>query len=174
MTTPPVLNGQRVTLVPLGPDHAQAMYAGLDDAEGNRLTGTTERFTYDEVAAHCARVGTDETRLDWAILADGDVQGEGVLFDIHRGEAWFRIAIWTATGRNRGFGSEALRLVLQHAFGSLGLSAVRLEVYAFNPRALHVYRRAGFVETARRPGALIWDGEAVDAIEMRATRPDAH
>lgn len=37
-----------------------------------------------------------------------------------------------------------------YAFGSLGLHRLSLDVFSFNPRAEHVYRRAGF----RREGVL--------------------
>lgn len=62
--------------------------------------------------------------------------------------------------------AEATRLVLEHAFATIGLHRVELEVYDHNPRALHVYRRVGFrVEGVRRE-ALRWEGRYHDAIIM--------
>lgn len=63
-----------------------------------------------------------------------------------------------------GFGSEATRLVLGHAFDDVGLHRVEREVYAFNERAIHVYRQAGFTVEGVRREALWWDGRYHDAL----------
>jgi RimJ/RimL family protein N-acetyltransferase len=76
--------------------------------------------------------------------------------------------------RDRGLGGEAVRLVLAHAFGTVGLHRVELEVYAFNPRAQSVYERAGFVREGVRRDALYWDGEYTDAITMAILAHDWH
>jgi hypothetical protein len=49
---------------------------------------------------------------------------------------------------------------------------VDLDVYAFNPRARHVYERCGFVYEGRKRAALKFDGAYVDAILMSMLRPD--
>ena len=69
--------------------------------------------------------------------------------------------------RDRGLGSEAVSLTLAHAFAA-GLHRVELEVYAFNPRAIAVYERAGFAREGVRRDALRWDGADHDAIPMAA------
>ena len=68
--------------------------------------------------------------------------------------------------RGQGLGSEALRLVLAHAFGTLRLHRVSLEVYAFNERAIHVYEKVGFRHEGRLRDALWWDGRPHDALLM--------
>lgn len=45
--------------------------------------------------------------------------------------------------RGRGLGTEAMRLMLRHAFGPLGLQRVHLHVYDDNPAA-RLYERLGF------------------------------
>nr|WP_245923595.1 GNAT family protein [Actinoplanes atraurantiacus] len=77
----------------------------------------------------------------------------------------FRILIGPA-GRGRGLGTEATTLILDHAFTALRLHRVGLEVYAFNPRARHVYEKAGFTVEGTKRDALLFDGERVDAIMM--------
>ncbi|HWI63240.1 MAG TPA: GNAT family protein, partial [Symbiobacteriaceae bacterium] len=46
---------------------------------------------------------------------------------------------------NRGYGQDALRLILQFAFGKMGLHRVELHVFDFNERAIACYERVGFV-----------------------------
>ncbi|GAB4438850.1 MAG: GNAT family N-acetyltransferase [Chloroflexi bacterium OHK40] len=44
----------------------------------------------------------------------------------------------------QGLGTEALAIFLDHFFGPLGFSAMRLDVAAFNRRAVRCYERLGF------------------------------
>ena len=75
-------------------------------------------------------------------------------------------------GRDRGLGSEAVRLVVAHAFATTDLHRIGLEVFAFNPRAQHVYERAGFVVEGRLRDAFRFDGERIDAVVMSLLRPE--
>ena len=68
--------------------------------------------------------------------------------------------------RRRKAASEATRMVLRHAFESLGLHRVSLEVYAFNPRGQRAYEKVGFVREGVRREALRFDGQWVDSILM--------
>ena len=56
--------------------------------------------------------------------------------------------------------------MLAHAFETVGLNRVSLEVYAFNPRARRAYERLGFVHEGTLRQALLWDGAWVDAEVM--------
>ena len=81
----------------------------------------------------------------------------------------------TAKVVNRGIGTEATRLVVDHVFGAIDdppVNRLELEVYAFNPRAITVYERIGFVREGVRRAALRWDGEFVDAITMSILRSE--
>ena len=62
--------------------------------------------------------------------------------------------------------------VLDHAFNERDLHRVDLEVYDFNDRAIHVYKKLGFREEGRLRDALLWDGEFYDAIVMSVLSTD--
>jgi hypothetical protein len=69
-------------------------------------------------------------------------------------------------GRDRGLGTEAVRLLVGYGFERLGLHRIGLEVYSFNPRARRAYEKAGFVaEGVRRDALRTPDGRA-DATVM--------
>ncbi len=74
--------------------------------------------------------------------------------------------------RDRGLGSEAVRLITDHAFRTTGLWRISLEVYSFNPRARRVYERAGFEAEGVLRGALPFDNGRVDAVVMSLRRTD--
>jgi RimJ/RimL family protein N-acetyltransferase len=178
----PTLTGQRVVLRPFTDADIAAMGPVLADPEVLRLTGsvhTTQEVTsrpraLSERELEWYRTRDDrDDRLDLAIVdraTDGCV-GEVVLNEYEAGNqsCGFRILVGPA-GRGRGLGSEVTRLVLDHAFSTTDLHRIELEVYAFNPRALHVYEKVGFVVEGRRRHALRYDGERVDAIGMAVLR----
>jgi len=161
----PTLTGDRVILRPVGTADACALAAM--DAETYRLTGTHRTFTLEELARWYGSRSEHDDRQDLAIVerASGEVAGEVVLMDldVHNRHCAFRIALVGAGVLGRGLGTEASRLALAHAFDTVGLHRVDLEVYSFNPRARHVYDRLGFVHEGTRRQALRWDGEWVDA-----------
>ncbi len=170
MIDKPTLVGEYVTLRPISAEDAPAMFASLDDPESTRLTGTQDTFTFEQVERHCARVASAEDRLDYAITRTGDPTylGEVVLNEIddRNHSAGFRIALARQELFGHGLGSAAMRLLFDHAFDALNLHRIELEVYDFNPRAIHVYEKMGFVREGVRRDVLLWDGKYHDAIVM--------
>jgi diamine N-acetyltransferase len=59
------------------------------------------------------------------------------------------IFIGEAQSQSKGYGQQAMRLVLRHAFHDLGLHRVYLTVLDDNPRAIRVYEKCGFVVEGR-------------------------
>lgn len=57
---------------------------------------------------------------------------------------WFSIVIGDPAERNRGYGTEALRLLLRFAFHELNLHRVQLTVFSYNRAAIRVYEKVGF------------------------------
>ena len=51
------------------------------------------------------------------------------------------IGIPHAENRGKGYGTEAIELLLAFAFDHLGLHKVRLSVHEFNQKALNVYKK---------------------------------
>ena len=83
------------------------------------------------------------------------------------GRAFLAIGIFSPTHRGRGLGTEAVQLLVRHAFDSMRLTRLRLRVLAFNNRAIACYERCGFREVAREQTRV--DGtETIDLImELR-------
>ncbi len=67
----PILSGTGtglgVRLRPLAGSDAPAMFAGLDDTDGMRLTGTQSTFTLEQVQHHCDHIECADDRLDLAL-----------------------------------------------------------------------------------------------------------
>ncbi|MBX9246825.1 GNAT family N-acetyltransferase [Actinotalea ferrariae] len=156
MAATPVLTGELVVLRPIGPQDAEHMWQMVaEDPEGARMTGTTQTFAREQIDEWCATVEEREGRHDWAITHGSDEYlGEIVLNEIddHAASANLRLALRPGQ-RGRGFGGEAIELVLDHAFAEapegLGLHRVSLDVLSINPRARMLYESLGFVEEGR-------------------------
>lgn len=159
----PTLVGEMVRLRPIRAEDAEPMWDLVSaDPEGTRQTGTVQVFTHEQVERWAATVATRDGRADWAITHDTDEYlGEIVLNDIdeHSRNANLRLALRPGQ-RGRGFGGEAIQLVLDHAFSpeGLGLHRVSLEVLSLNPRAFALYESLGFVVEGRLRQAFL-DGE---------------
>ncbi|MBN1641767.1 MAG: GNAT family N-acetyltransferase [Anaerolineae bacterium] len=67
---------------------------------------------------------------------------------------------------DRGYGQDAVRLLLDHAFSLLNLKSVMLGTFAFNERAIRCYRKVGFREIGRRRQARLIAGRAYDVVLM--------
>jgi RimJ/RimL family protein N-acetyltransferase len=68
--------------------------------------------------------------------------------------------------RDRGLGTEAIRIILRYAFEDSGLNRVGLSVFDFNEPAIHAYEKLGF-KTEGRLRQAIRRGESFhDAILM--------
>ncbi|RAX48345.1 GNAT family N-acetyltransferase [Arthrobacter sp. AQ5-05] len=173
--TKPVLVGERVVLRPFTEADILAMGPILADPEVLRLTGSVHSTRDAESAdprldaatrAWYEGLATRSDRLDLAVVdaAGGRCVGEVVLNDLdaENRSCNFRILLGPA-GRNRGLGSEATALLLEHAFTNTALHRISLEVYDFNPRARRVYERAGFGLEGTARAALLFDGQFIDA-----------
>jgi RimJ/RimL family protein N-acetyltransferase len=72
--------------------------------------------------------------------------------------------------RGKGYGSDALGLVLRYAFDELNLERVGLDVISNNTSALRTYERAGFQQEGRLRRAVLRDGQHHDLILMGILR----
>jgi len=115
--------------------------------------------------------GLEEEPFSWVVEFEGRCIGVARLHGVERtaGTARYAIGLFSPEHRGRGLGQEITRLVLDYAFGTLGLSRVHLRVLDFNQRALDCYRRCGFLEIAREPVQLGGIAACDVIMEVRAS-----
>jgi RimJ/RimL family protein N-acetyltransferase len=90
----------------------------------------------------------------------------------NHGTGFVRLGIGSLEDRRKGYGSEALRLILRYAFRELNLYRLAAMIPAYNQPALSLFRCAGFVEEVCRRKALHLDGRAWDLIHMGILREE--
>ena len=67
--------------------------------------------------------------------------------------------------RDLGIGLEMMGVLVKES-RKLGLKSIQLEVFANNPRAIHVYEKTGFKQTGRIPKKMLRNGKFIDSIVM--------
>jgi RimJ/RimL family protein N-acetyltransferase len=92
--------------------------------------------------------------------------------DGDNGSALYHITIGEKDAWGQGFGTEATQLMLDHAFGVLGLHRIALFVFEFNERAIRSYQRCGFVIEGRSRESIFRDGRWWDEIAMSILESD--
>lgn len=66
----------------------------------------------------------------------------------------------------KGYGTEAMELLLEYGFQTVNLNRIQLHVYDFNIRAIKSYTKIGFVEEGRLRQAQFKNGKYHDMILM--------
>ena len=107
--------------------------------------------------------------------ADGELIGSCQLLNVNlrHSTADLQIRIGARELRGKGYGTEAVRLLLAHAFRDMGLERVQLHVFATNQRAIRSYEKAGLRREGVLRSAAYIDGERCDVIVMGILRTDA-
>jgi RimJ/RimL family protein N-acetyltransferase len=86
--------------------------------------------------------------------------------------AQFNILIGEPSAWDKGYGSEAARLILAYAFDVLNLNSVQLGVNADNARAVRSYEKVGFVREGVRRQFVYRNGRYYDSVMMSVLRDE--
>jgi RimJ/RimL family protein N-acetyltransferase len=73
---------------------------------------------------------------------------------------------------SKGFGQDAVRVLVDYAFTYLDMRRVGLRVLAHDARAIGAYAKAGFVEEGRLRAYSIFEGQPRDDLLMAILRDD--
>jgi RimJ/RimL family protein N-acetyltransferase len=66
----------------------------------------------------------------------------------------------------RGYGTDAMRVIVGYGFRELGLHRLQLGVASFNTAGIRAYQKAGFVEEGRYRESMLHDGRWYDSVLM--------
>ncbi|MGF7057631.1 GNAT family N-acetyltransferase [Brassicibacter mesophilus] len=74
--------------------------------------------------------------------------------------------------RGKGYGTEAMKLLLKFIFSQINVNKVQLNVFGFNERAIKSYKKNGFIEEGRLRQAIFRNGKYHDEIIMGILREE--
>jgi RimJ/RimL family protein N-acetyltransferase len=133
----------------------------------NWVAPPSEAAARERIAKWCANEKDDlgfaiETVDDPAILV-GNVGLSGARAKDRCG------TVGIALGREhigRGYGTDAMRVLVDYGFREMGLHRIQLSVAPFNPAGIRAYEKAGFIEEGRWREAVWHDGSWYDEVMM--------
>ncbi|RPI31725.1 MAG: N-acetyltransferase [Chloroflexota bacterium] len=84
----------------------------------------------------------------------------------NHGDCWVGIGLGERDYWGKGYGTDAMRIILRYAFSELNLHRVSLNVFGYNPRAIHSYEKAGFKHEGSIRQFLFREGRRWDLVHM--------
>jgi len=169
-TEPRTLIGHRVCLRPLGREDLVHIREWYDDAELKRLTGEVSSMSEADCERFLEQAYADNSR-EWFVVVikeNSRVIGEAGLLRIDR--AWRTTDVSVIIGEKeewgKGYGTEAILLLLDRAFRGLGLHRVAIGVVGFNDRALRFWEKIGFKKEGVERDGYYYDGKYYDFVMM--------
>jgi RimJ/RimL family protein N-acetyltransferase len=176
-----LLQGELVHLTAENPDVMAANFSRWNqDTEWERLLDTqppmllSEKKWKEWLDKDLEKPASDN--LFFAIRTlDGDALiGFIGLFDLYlqHGDTLVAIALGEREYWGKGYGTDAMRVMLRYSFNELSLRRVGLLVFDYNPRAIRSYEKAGFIHEGRVRGAMLRDGRRWDFLYMGILREE--
>lgn len=173
-----MLKGEKVTLRALRRDDLSRRCEFHNDLEFELLAGgdppepqSLERLQaqFEDDIRRGERNGSN-----FAIEADGVYIGGCGLFNFSRAAGNCELGIGIGDRRywGKGYGRDAVRVLLDYAFHVRNMQRVWLTVNGNNERAIHSYRACGFVEEGRQRRHVWNDGQYVDLVFMGILREE--
>jgi RimJ/RimL family protein N-acetyltransferase len=168
------ISGARVRLSPIRPADSASLFRWINDRE---LVLFSAGFHPVHANQHAAWMRAIAKRSDTVVFAIRRRQGNRLIgvcqlhsvSAVHR-SAELQIRIGDGKARGRGYGVEAVRLLVDFAFRDLNLHRVWLRVFRTNTRALKTYAAAGFAKEGVMRAAAFVNGRFVDVVVMGITR----
>jgi len=169
--------GERLYLSPMHPDDAELHAKWMNDPEVIRfLGGAHMQFSLARIRAWFdADTQKPDNHEFVIVLREGNRPIGHIHFEnIHpvNRTATFGMHIGEAEDRSKGYGAEALKLLVDYGFKWLGLRNIALEVNAENAGAIRCYEKAGFRQYGCRSGSALYDGRWVDEVLMEILAED--
>lgn len=165
-----LLQGEKVFLRPINTEDTDIYFQMLFHPETRKLTGTQKSFTREGVHQYIQSKNMDSSSI---LLLIGTQENEQIIGDIQlldmdttNRNCYIRISIVNHSNQGKGYGTEAMNLLLDYAFGILNLHRIELNVFAYNQKAIHVYEKLGFKKEGVQREALFYNHQYHDSIIM--------
>ncbi len=168
-----MLRGPRIKLVPIKREYIESFLKWVNDPEITQylimyrpITRMAEEdwiesLREDNESIHFSIVIFHENKLEKLI---GNCGLNNINWKDRIAEAG--IVIGEKEYHNKGYGTEALNILLEYGFNTVNLNRIELLVYEYNTRAIKSYKKVGFVEEGRKRQFIWNDGKYYDALIM--------
>lgn len=163
------LIGDNIYLSPRNIEDVEIFTEWLNDFETTDYIGRSHQLVSLDVERKFLEKHTDD-ECSFVII---ELENDKIIGTISLGDikhisktATLGIFIGDKLARNKGYGTEAIRLILDYGFNYLNLQNIKLDVLEINERAIACYKKCGFKEYGRRRKCIFLDGKYYDRISM--------
>lgn len=163
------LVGDRIYLSPRNMEDIEKYTEWLNDFQITDYTGRSHQI----LTLEAEKKYLEEKVSEEAVFAIVDIDEDKLIGSVglHEVDHFKRIAtlgifIGDSDYRDNGYGTEAIRLILEYGFKYLNLNNIKLDLIEFNERAFACYKKCGFKEYGRRRKSEFVNGKYYDMIEM--------
>lgn len=163
------LVGERIYLSPINVEDVEKYVEWMNDFNVTDYLGRSNQIiSLESEKKYLEEHSKEESEFAVIDAKENKIIGGISLFEINhiKRNATLGIFIGNDEYRNRGYGTEAIRLILDYGFNYLNLNNIKLDLMEFNERALACYKKCGFKEYGRRRKCNFINGKYYDTIEM--------
>jgi len=123
--------------------------------EGNSATKETYNFAIETLTNYKYIGGCGINNIDW--------KNSVAVVGIFIGDKNY----WS-----KGYGTDAMKILVSFIFNEMNINKIKLHVYSFNPRAIRSYEKCGFIKEGVLRQEVFRKGEYYNDIIMGLLRDD--
>jgi len=174
-----MLKGKLVGLVPYSKDSIPTFLKWLNDPEITAYLRIYKPLTLEEEIDHYEKVVRNPNVINFSIVTLQSEENSGKLIGNTGAEintkdrvAILGILIGEKDYWGKGYGADALRVMIDYCFNTLNMERVELSTYEYNTRAQKCYHKVGFVDEGIQRKAKYHEGKYYDILMMGLLRDE--
>lgn len=163
------LKGEKVFLRALEPEDLEFVHKVENDENIWHLSSTQTPFSRFVIRQYLENAGVDiyeAKQLRLAVCISDNQKAVGLIdlydFDPKNSRAGVGIVIYDTENRHKGYGSEALRLLVNYAFSHLNLHQLHASIEMSNEASISLFTALGFEFSGIRKEWNFQNGNWVD------------
>lgn len=163
------LIGDRIYLSPRSIEDAEIFVEWMNDFETTDYTGRSHKImTLEAEKKYLEENINAEANFSIVTLEDNKLIGTVGIEKIDHTNRTGTLGIFIGDKnyRNNGYGTEAIKLILEYGFHYLNLNNIELTVMEFNERAIKCYEKCGFKKVGQRRKCKFINNKYYDIIIM--------
>lgn len=164
------LIGERIYLSPISIEDAEKYVEWLSDFRTSDGTGKSANLLTVEAERKWIESTLNSNEMVFAIvsLEKDKLIGNCAIMKVDHKDRTCELGIFIGDeeNRNKGYGAEALQLLLDFGFNYQNMHNIHLTVKSFNERAINCYKKIGFKEYGRRRESEFVNGKYYDRVYM--------
>jgi len=150
------LTGEKCYLSPVDENDFKLYAQWLNELELSKYLETFNEMVTPESEKNRSKNNANRHEYSIIELENNELIGNCCLFNIDHLNQTAETGIFIGSKNiwNKGFGKDALKLLLDYGFMALNLHNVSLQVYEYNEQAIKTYEKIGFKKTGIKREAL--------------------